>query len=110
MSDLTPKQYFEEKIATAIKAKGEKLAGINSVYEFNITGNSGGIWTIDLTTPGGNVSTGSSGKANCTVTMSDENFISLVTGKLNPQMAFMSGKLKVAGNMGLALKLQSILT
>ncbi|MBI1908824.1 MAG: SCP2 sterol-binding domain-containing protein [Deltaproteobacteria bacterium] len=109
MSDLTPKQYFEEKISPAIKAKGEKLAGINSIYEFQITGDNGGTWTIDLTTPGGQVSSGSSGKANCTVTMSDENFISLVTGKLNPQMAFMTGKLKVAGNMGLALKLQTIL-
>jgi sterol carrier protein 2 len=41
--------------------------------------------------------------------MEDENFIKLVTGQLNPQLAFMMRKLKVAGNMGLALKLNLIL-
>ena len=106
---MTPKEYFEEKVPQNLKAKGDKLSSINAIYEFNITGPNGGIWSLDLTVPGGNVSSGSTGKANCTVTMEDENFVKLVTGGLNAQMAFMTGKLKVAGNMGLALKLAGIL-
>jgi putative sterol carrier protein len=42
---------------------------------------------------------------NCT----DGDFLNIVNGKLNPQMAFMSGKLRIQGDMGLAMKLQQIL-
>ena len=41
--------------------------------------------------------------------MTAADFVEMMNGNLNAQMAFMSGKLKVAGDMGLALKLQSIL-
>jgi len=106
---MTPKEYFDNKVPENLKTKGDKITSINAVYEFQITGPNGGTWTLDLTAPGGAVSSGSSGKANCTVIMEDENFVKLVDGQLNPQMAFMTGKLKVTGNMGLALKLATII-
>ncbi len=106
---MTPKEYFEQKVPENLKAKAEKVAALKVIYEFQINGSTGGTWTLDLTTPGGQVSEGSSGKANCTVMMTDENFVKLVTGKMNPQLAFMTGKLKVTGNFGLSLKLTSIL-
>lgn len=105
---MTPKEYFD-KLPEGLKAKGDKVTSINAVYQFDIKGPNGGTWTVDLTTPGGKVTAGAAANANCTVTMEDENFVKLVTGQLNPQMAFMTGKLKVAGNMGLALKLASII-
>ena len=106
---MTPKEYFEVKVPENLKTKADKLASINAIYEFQIQGENGGTWSLDLTVPGGQVSAASTGKATCTVTMQDENFVKMVTGQLNPQMAFMTGKIKVAGNMGLALKLSSIL-
>ena len=106
---MTPKEYFDVKVPENLKAKAEKIAAINAIYEFNITGPDSGVWTMDLTVPGGQVSEGSTGKANCTVTMESDNFIKLVSGQLNAQMAFMTGKLKVVGNMGLALKLANVL-
>ena len=45
--------------------------------------------------------------ADCTISIKEEDFIKLVSGKLNPMMAFMSGKIKVAGDMSVAMKLQS---
>lgn len=106
---MTPKEYFEEKLPDSLKAKGDKVTSINAVYQFDIKGPNGGTWAVDLTTPGGKVTTGAAASPNCTVTMEDENFVKLVSGQLNPQMAFMTGKLKVAGNMGLALKLATII-
>lgn len=106
---MTPKEYFEVKVPENMKTRAEKIANINAVYEFQINGPNGGTWSLDLTVPGGSVSSGSTGKANCTITMEDENFVKMVSGQLNPQMAFMTGKLKVAGNMGLALKLTNVL-
>ena len=41
--------------------------------------------------------------------MTDENFVGLVTGKLNGQLAFMTGKIKIKGDMGVALKLGKVL-
>jgi len=47
--------------------------------------------------------------AKCTINITADDLVSIVNGKLNAQMAFMTGKLKVAGDMGLALKLGSLL-
>lgn len=46
--------------------------------------------------------------ADCTITISQENLADLLAGELNPTMAFMSGKIKVAGDMSVAMKLGSI--
>lgn len=106
---LTGKQIFEEKIAQTIKDKAVELAVINSVYEFQLTGEESSTWTLDLTKPGGCIVEGSQGRANCTVTIAVNDLSDIIEKKLNPQMAFMSGKLKVSGDMGLALKLGNIL-
>jgi putative sterol carrier protein len=45
---------------------------------------------------------------NITITMKESDYLNLVNGKLNGQTAFMTGKLKIAGDMGLALRLQSL--
>ena len=48
--------------------------------------------------------------ADCTIRISEENFSALINGDLNPMGAFMSGKIKVDGDMSVALKLQSLLS
>lgn len=52
---------------------------------------------------------GEDGEADCTISTSLENLVKLKNGELNPMMAVMSGKVKVSGDMGLAMKLQSLL-
>lgn len=106
---MTPKELFEEKIGAKIKENPDKIKSVQAIYEFQVTGDIPATWTLDLTTPGGKVFEGSSGNAKCTVTIAFENLVAIVEKKLNPQMAFMTGKLKVTGDMGLALKLGTIL-
>ena len=47
--------------------------------------------------------------AECTVNLTLEDLMALVKGDLNPTMGFMQGKLKIDGNMGVAMKLGSLL-
>jgi putative sterol carrier protein len=104
--DLTPGQIFEA-IDKRVKANPAKARAINAVYQFNLTGDQGGTWTVDCTVPG--AKSGATQNPGCTFTISDTDFVDLVQGRLNPQMAFMAGKLKIGGNMALAMKLPQVL-
>jgi putative sterol carrier protein len=106
---MTAEEIFNEKISGKLTANADKVKSINAIYEFDLTGDTPSTWTIDLTKEGDFVSEGSSGNAKCTVSIKLDDLEAIVEKKLNPQMAFMSGKLKVKGDMGLALKLGSIL-
>lgn len=106
---LTAKQIFEEKIALKLKDNPAAAQAVNAIYEFKVSGDPQETWTLDLTKPGGEVKEGSSGAAKCTVSISVADLGDIIEKKLNPQMAFMTGKLKVTGDMGLALKLGTVL-
>lgn len=109
MSAANVKDVFEHHIPAKLQAKPDVVQKINATYQFHISGPGGGSWTVDCTQAGGKIAPGTLAGAKCTVTATDTDFLSIVNGKLNPQMAFMSGKLKIQGDMGLALKLQQIL-
>ena len=108
MAAANVQEIFEKHMPERLKSKPEVAQKINSTYKFVITGDGGGTWVIDLTKDGGVITQGE-GDAKCTITMAAPDFVEIVNGKLNPQMAFMSGKLKVAGDMSLALKLGTLL-
>ncbi|XP_064604481.1 sterol carrier protein 2-like [Liolophura sinensis] len=71
-------------------------------------GNQEAVWFVDVKNGSGAVKFGATDKADCTITMADEDLVKLMTGKMNPQQAFFQGKLKIAGNMGLAMKLREL--
>lgn len=78
---------------------------VNAVFQWNITkGGATSSWTMDLKSGAGSIKQGE-GKADCTITVSEEDFISMISGKGNSQAMFMQGKLKIKGNMMLAMKL-----
>lgn len=90
-----------ETIAAKI---GERVAasGFDRSVKFDLKG--AGVIVVD----GTSVST-SDGEADCTITMSLDDFMDLVSGDLNPTAAFMQGKLKIAGDMSVAMSLSQIL-
>jgi len=110
MADITAKDIFEKKIPERLKKNPDVAQKINSTYQFDLTGDGGGEWYVDLTKPdGGEVAAGKLADPKVVVTMTSKDFVDLASGKLNGQMAFMTGKLKIKGDMSLALKLQQIL-
>ncbi|MBI5906380.1 MAG: SCP2 sterol-binding domain-containing protein [Deltaproteobacteria bacterium] len=105
MADPAVKAFFDG-LAAKLAAKPEKLAGMDCVYRFRI-----GEASYGVSLKGGKaeVAAGEPASSNCTVTMTEADFLDLVAGRLNGQMAFLTGKLTVAGDMGLALKLGSFI-
>ncbi|XP_071397450.1 peroxisomal multifunctional enzyme type 2 isoform X3 [Centroberyx affinis] len=101
------------EIGRRIKDVGSELVKkVNAVFNWEITkdGKNAAEWTIDLKSGAGALHKGPySGKADVTFTVSDEDFMEVVQGKLNPQKAFFAGKLKVRGNIMLSQKLEVIL-
>lgn len=97
-------------LGEAIKADPAMVKRINGVYEFNITGknNTKTVWTVDLKNAPGSVSKGPAAKPDCKITVSDVNFIKMISGKANGQQLFMSGKIKFQGNLSLAMKLEQL--
>ena len=105
---MTAAEIFNNRIAPKLAEKAEKVRAINTVYEFNIT-DENVTWSIDLTKEKDFVSEGSTGQSKCIVSIKSTDLEAILDKKLNPQMAFMTGKLKVKGDMGLALKLGTVL-
>lgn len=103
------KDVFERHMPEKLRSKPDLVTKINAVYQFNISGPGGGQWQVDCTQAGGAISVGVAPAPKCTVAATDQDFLAIVNGKMNAQMAFMSGKLKIQGDMGLAMKLQQIL-
>ncbi len=98
-----PKDIFS-KLQNKIIEKSDDFSKIDAVYKFVLNGSNGGTWMVDLRKDTLGVREGNE-EAKCVVTMSDENFIKLVEGQLKAEAAFMTGKLKLSGDMGLAIKL-----
>jgi putative sterol carrier protein len=89
----------------ASRADASKLAGMNNSYAFDIEGE--GQWLVTVAdgaltvTPGG-------GEADATISTSGEVFDKIVSGEQNATSAYMTGKLKIKGDMGAAMKLQKL--
>ncbi|XP_035235660.1 peroxisomal multifunctional enzyme type 2 [Anguilla anguilla] len=102
-----------EEIGRRIKTLGaEMVRKVNAVFGWEITkaGSVAAQWTIDLKSGEGSLHKGPfGGKVDVTLTLSDEDFMDVVLGKLNPQKAFFGGKLKMRGNIMLSQKLEMIL-
>jgi putative sterol carrier protein len=98
----SPREFFETLESRVDPAKA---AGFTATYRFEIDG--AGTWTVDV--DDGKVSVSENGgDADCTISTSAETFTKIARGEQNPTAAYMSGKLKVKGDIGQAMKLQKL--
>jgi 3-hydroxyacyl-CoA dehydrogenase/3a,7a,12a-trihydroxy-5b-cholest-24-enoyl-CoA hydratase len=86
----------------------ELIKKVGGIFQIDLLDKKGGKvvkqFCIDLKNGNGSISDGPNDKANAKFIVSDEDFYQICTGKLNPQMAFIQGKMKIQGSMSLASK------
>lgn len=95
-----------ESVTEAIKSKMAMAAGVDAKVKFDF--DEDGVIFIDATQTPPAISHEDE-EADCTLKCSLDTFKGLMDGSQDPTMAFMMGKLKVDGSMGLAMKLNSII-
>src|SRR5881628_3705264 len=102
---MTPEEIFKEMPANL---NADAAKGMSSTIQFNLAGDNGGQWYVAITDGKAEVTKGTASSPNMTLSMAASDSVALILGKRNGQMAFVSGKLKSAGDMGLAMKMQSL--
>jgi putative sterol carrier protein len=108
LNELTVQEIWE-KIEKQMNAKPEPYADLNAVYQFDLTGDDGGIYQLQLENGAASTSEGEKLEPSCTLQMKVSDFKKFLAGNMNSTAAFMMGKLKVKGNISLALKLDALL-
>jgi putative sterol carrier protein len=106
--EMTTKEIFNQ-MQVRMDANPAKLAGIRAVFQFDIGGTDPGVFFVGIDEGKAVVNEGSHASPDITLTMSSNDFADLVEGRLDGVTAFMGGKLKVKGDMTLAMRLQSLL-
>ena len=72
------------------------VEGMSTRFYFDIAGEGGGQFTVDLDGANMNVSEGMAGEPKCTVKAKAETLMKLIQGEINPMMAVLTGKLKIS--------------
>ena len=99
----TVQEFFE---TLPSRADTSKTAGMNNSYGFDIEG--AGEWTVKVTDGVVSVQDGLEDAADVTISASQEIFEKIIAGDQNPTSAYMTGKLRLTGDMGAAMKLQKL--
>jgi len=101
----TPSEIFA---AMPDNFDADAASDLEATIQFDLTGNGGGTWAVDMADGQCQVNEGAVDSPTLILTMDADDFVAMSRGDLNPMNAFMSGKIKLQGDMGLAMKLQNL--
>jgi putative sterol carrier protein len=103
-------KLFNEELPSQVAKFPDAAKQIGSKFQINITGEGGGEWHVDATDAGPSAGPGNK-PADVTITIASEDFQKLMENpQANGMQLFFAGKLKVAGNQMLAMKLNKLFT
>jgi putative sterol carrier protein len=102
METETPREFFE---SLQSRADASKAAGLTASYVFDVEG--AGTWTVHVDDGEVTVQEGAT-DADCTISTTADTFMEIVRGERNATSAYMTGKVRVSGDLGTAMKLQRL--
>lgn len=102
MADPTIREFMARLTAAFVP---EKAAGLEAGVQLKLTGAQASDWTVTIRDGRCEAAEGSLPAPNLTLTVDAEDFVRIFTGQLDGMQAFMQGKLKLTGDMNLAMKL-----
>ena len=100
----TPKEFFEEVLPRRFKP--DKAGGIDVTVQVNITGPNGGDWVVTIKNQKLEAKEGTNPSPTLELNMAEADYMDLINGKMSGEKAFITGKLRFKGNIGLALRLK----
>ncbi|MBZ0310731.1 MAG: SCP2 sterol-binding domain-containing protein [Anaerolineae bacterium] len=98
-------QIFPTMAQNFVAAKAE---GVNATIQFNLSGENGGLFWLRIADGACEAGEGPCDYPKMTLEANADDWFNVSTGKMNAMQAFMSGKIKIKGDMGLAMKLQTM--
>ena len=104
----SPRVFFEDFLPESLGGIGMALP-TGTVVAFHVAGDDGGDWQIGRTTKGTFVSPVDLAPKDCEMWCSAETFMRMVSGAVRPSRAFLSGDLRISGDVGLAMKCETLL-
>jgi putative sterol carrier protein len=102
---VTPTELFT---SLPERFRSERAGDLDATYAFELTGDDGGSWTVRVADGALTVEDGLASNADVTVTASASNWMAIVEGRMDPQLAYLTKKLRVSGNLQLALRLREV--
>ena len=98
-------EVFEAMAGRDLPAEADNL---KATIQFDLSGEGGGEWYVTIVDRKATVNQGVTSNPSVTFSASVKDYLAIANGELNPVNAFMQGKVRVKGDMGLVMKLQSL--
>lgn len=102
-----PQDVFDAN-AAQLAAEPDRVADLTATYQFDISGDAGGSWTMQVDDGQPTFRLGAAVAPDVVVSMSSGDFVDMGSGRLAGQTAFMEGKMRVKGDIGLAIRLADV--
>jgi putative sterol carrier protein len=89
--------------------RADRAGDLRATYAFELEGDGGGAWTVVVGDGALSVTDGAASDADATVRAKAADWMAIVEGRMDPQLAYLTKKLKVSGNIELALRLREVI-
>jgi putative sterol carrier protein len=103
---MTPSELFA---SLPERFRSERAGDLRATYAFELSGAGGGDWTVHVADGALRVTDGADSGADVTIRASADDWMAIVEGRKDPQLAFLTGKLKVSGDLQLGLRLREVI-